>query len=77
MSAQLGIAIFGVLAIWLSQYQSYEARKWACIAGFVSLPFGYWAAIHADQWGVMALNIACTVAWARGFRTYWMAKGAG
>lgn len=75
MIAQLGIAIFGVLAIWLSQSRSYEARKWASVAGLISLPFGVWAAFEADQWGQVALNLACLVAWLRGIHTFWI-KGA-
>lgn len=72
---QLGIAIFGVLAIWLSQSQSYEARKWASVAGLIGQPFWFWASYTSEQWGILALSVAYSAAWSRGFWTYWI-KGA-
>ena len=73
MIAQLGIAIFGVLAIWLSQSQSYEARKWASVAGLVGQPFWFWASATSEQWGIFALSCFYTAAWLRGFYAYWIA----
>jgi hypothetical protein len=38
---QIGIAIFGVAAIRLSQDEREKVRRWACIAGLCSQPFWF------------------------------------
>lgn len=72
MIAQIGIAVFGVAAIWLSQDVRVERRKWAPICGLVGQPFWLWSAFAAEQWGVLALCVLYTLAWLKGFRQHWM-----
>ena len=75
MISQLGIAIFGVLAVWLAQDEHIARRRWAPVFGLVGQPFWIWAALESQQWGVMALCAIYTVAWARGLRM-WRGGGA-
>ena len=69
---QIGIAIFGVLAVALSQSERYERRRWACIAGLFGQPFWFFAAIQAGQWGIFFVNILYCAAWANGLFVYWI-----
>lgn len=71
---QLGIGVFGVAAIWLSQDQREQVRRWACIAGLVGQPFWFAATAANGQWGIFALSFAYTWAWWKGFRTHWLPK---
>jgi len=68
---QLGIALFGVTAVFLSQDEREEYRRWACIAGLAGQPFWFYATWHAGQWGMFALCFLYALSWARGVRTYW------
>lgn len=72
MIDQIGIAVCGVTAVWLSQDERYERRRWACIFGLIGQPFWFWAAYSASQWGIFALCFLYAYSWLRGFRTYWM-----
>ncbi|MFV0662732.1 hypothetical protein [Denitromonas sp.] len=70
MIAQLGIAIFGVLAVWLAQDARIERRRWAPVFGLIGQPFWVWMAWTAQQWGVLLLCALYTVSWARGLRMW-------
>ena len=72
--AQLGIAVFGVAAIRLSQHHRDGVRRWACICGLLAQPFWFYATATAGQWGIFALCFLYTWAWFKGLRTYWMRK---
>jgi len=72
---QVAIAFTGVIAIWLSQDSREGWRRWACIFGLVGQPFWFYAAWHAQQWGIFALCFLYTLAWAKGFRNGWL-RGA-
>lgn len=66
MIAQIGIATFGVLAVWLAQEPRIERRRWAPVFGLLGQPFWIWMAVSAQQWGVLLLCALYTVSWARG-----------
>lgn len=68
---QIGIAVFGVAAIALSQDARESRRRWACIAGLCAQPFWFYTTAINGQWGIFALSFAYTWSWARGVRTYW------
>ena len=72
MIAQIGIALFGVVAIWLSQAASDNQRKYACLFGLASQPFWFWSAYAAEQWGIFALCVLYTVSWLRGLKQHWI-----
>ena len=68
------ILLTGVPAIWLSQSPSANARRYACLFGMAGQPFWLYAAISADQWGILIVNVLYTVAWGRGVWTHWLSK---
>lgn len=70
--SQFGIAIFGVLAIWLSQSASEWQRKWACIAGCCAQPFWIYTALSAQQWGILALTFLYSASWLKGVWVNWV-----
>ena len=69
---QIGIAVSGVVAVWLTQDKRESWRRWACIFGMLGQPFWFYAAWKAEQWGIFALCALYTYAWARGFWTHWL-----
>lgn len=68
---QLGIGLFGVTAIWLSQDGREHVRKWGCIAGLAAQPFWLWTTIKHGQWVILGLTLFYTLSWLKGVRTYW------
>ncbi len=70
---QVGIAIFGLLAIWLAQDPSKVRRKWASIFGLLGQPFWFWTAVVNEQWGIFILSVLYSIAWLRGLINYWSA----
>lgn len=76
MIEQLGIAVCGVTAVWLSQDQREAWRRWACVFGLAGQPFWFWATWQAQQWGIVALCALYTWSWYRGFRAHWLTKRA-
>lgn len=71
MISQIGIALFGVAAIAMSQDRRRAIQRWACIAGLIGQPFWFYATYVAEQWGIFALCFLYTWAWFRGVRTHW------
>lgn len=72
---QIGIAIFGVAAIWLSQDARESVRRWGCIAGLCAQPFWFYTTATNGQWGIFALSFLYTWSWCKGVRTYWLKGG--
>ena len=72
MIEQIGIAICGVSAVFLSQDARESWRRWACIFGLVGQPFWFYATYRAEQWGIFLLCFVYAYSWARGIRTYWI-----
>lgn len=72
MIDQIGIAVCGVSAVFLSQDKRESWRRWACVFGLAGQPFWFLATLHAEQWGIMALTVLYTYSWLRGVRTYWI-----
>jgi len=71
---QIGIAIFGVIAIWLSQDKRNSYRKWACIFGLIGQPFWFYSSYIAEQWGIFTLCFFYTYAWFKGLHNNWIKK---
>lgn len=70
--AQIGIALTGVTAIFLTQSKSREMQRCACIFGLAGQPFWIWSAVSAQQWGILALTTLYAFAWAKGVWMYWL-----
>lgn len=71
MIAQIGIAVFGVAAIWCSQDPRRSVQRWACVLGLLAQPFWFWTTFVHEQWGIFALCFFYAYSWWRGVRTYW------
>ena len=71
---QIGIALFGVFAVWLSQDARANWRKWACIFGLIGQPFWFYATYKASQWGMFGLCFLYSYAWGKGFYINWIKK---
>lgn len=72
MIDQIGIAIFGLSAVWLSQDHRAGVRRWAPIIGMISQPFWFYSSWSASQWGIFLCAIVYTIAWARGIYNQWI-----
>ncbi len=73
---QIGIAVFGVAAVWLSQDERIERRRWSSVCGLLGQPFWVAETVAAEQWGILALCVLYTWSWARGFRAHWLVRAA-
>ena len=73
---QIGIAICGVTAIYLSQDTNPKRQRFACLFGLAGQPFWLWETISSQQWGIAALCVLYTWSWFRGFRAHWLKRGA-
>lgn len=69
---QIGIALTGGCAVWLSQDSRPERRRWACVLGLAGQPLWALSAWQAEQWGILALTCWYALAWARGIREHWL-----
>lgn len=76
MLDQIGIGIFGVAAIRLSQDAREHVRRWACICGLCAQPFWFWTTYKNGQWIIFGLSLLYTWGWAKGIKTYWWRKAA-
>jgi hypothetical protein len=74
---QIGIALTGVAAVFLSQSKRESRRRYACIFGLAGQPFWFVASISAEQWGVFVVSLLYTVAWAAGMWTHWLRPKSG
>ena len=69
---QIGIALTGVIAIWLTQDARESRRKYACILGLLGQPFWFYSAWSAEQWGIFILCFFYAWAWYKGFHLHWV-----
>lgn len=69
---QLGIGLFGVTAVFLSQSSRATTRRYACLFGLASQPFWFYAAFKAQQWGIFSLSVLYAASWIRGFWNNWV-----
>ncbi|CAB4121247.1 hypothetical protein UFOVP154_58 [uncultured Caudovirales phage] len=72
MIDQIGIALTGVTAIFLTQSKHDWLRRYACLFGMAGQPFWIYSALHAQQWGVLTLTALYTAAWAKGIYAHWI-----
>jgi len=69
---QIGITLSGIIAVWLTQDKRAAWRRCACIFGMLAQPFWFYAAWKAEQWGIFAVCMLYTYAWARGLWIHWL-----
>tara|TARA_R110002153_G_scaffold78418_5_gene200835 strand:+ start:4334 stop:4567 length:234 start_codon:yes stop_codon:yes gene_type:complete len=75
MIEQVGIAIFGVTAIVFTQVKNDWCNKAAPVIGLAGQPFWLYATFSQDQWGMFALSVCYTAAWALGIKNKWSSYG--
>lgn len=71
---QLGIVIFGVTAVWLTQQRRVEWRRYACLFGMAGQPFWFYAAWKAGQPGIAAIVAVYTYLWGLGIYNNWIKR---
>lgn len=60
--SQIGVSIFGVLAIVLVSLKN----KWGFVFGLMSQPFWFITSFANHQWGVFFLTIVYSISWTYG-----------
>lgn len=71
LMGQVALAVFSTLAIWLSQDERADSRRWGAVFGLLSQPFWFYTAYQAEAWGVFFMSLIYSVAWLRGIRNGW------
>lgn len=69
---QIGIAVFGVAAVFLSQETRRDRQRWACVFGLIGQVFWFYCSFKAEQWGIFTLCFFYTFSWLRGFWNFWI-----
>lgn len=72
MIDQIGIALTGAIAVFLTQSTSAELRRYACLFGVAGQPFWFLAAWQSQQFGVLFVSVLYAMAWAKGIYTHWL-----
>lgn len=72
---QIGIALTGAVAVFLTQSKSESLRRYACLFGMAGQPFWFIAAWDAQQMGILFVSCLYALAWAKGVHMHWL-KGA-
>lgn len=73
MIEQTFIALFGVLAVFLTQQKNQKLTRYACLVGMSSQPFWLYATFIAQQWGMFFSSVMFTGVWALGIYNFWIA----
>lgn len=73
IATQLGIALCGVTAVFLSQETLDSRKRWSSVFGLCGQPFWVVETYTHQQWIVLALTLLYGWGWARGFWRYWIA----
>jgi hypothetical protein len=72
IAAQIGIAVCGVTAVYLSQDTRESRRKWASVFGLAGQPFWIAETVSAGQFLILALCALYAWSWWRGFYAHWI-----
>lgn len=68
---QVGIAVFGLSALWMGLGHNPTARKWAPIVGLAGQPFWMAFAWNTQSWALAILVPAYTLVYLRGAWLQW------
>lgn len=71
---QIIIAFTGIIAIWLTQQNRSDWKKYACLFGVAGQPFWFYSAYSTEQWGIFVLCVFYTYAWCLGVKNNWITK---
>lgn len=69
--SQVGLAVFGLAAMWMALGNNLAHRRIAPLVGLCAQPFWLWFAWHAKAgderaWGVLVISVAYTLVYIRG-----------
>lgn len=70
--SQIGIALFGVIGVALSQTKEPSKRKWASIFGLCAQPFWFYSAYTTKQWGMFFVCFLYASSYLYGFYNNWI-----
>jgi hypothetical protein len=70
--AQVAIAVTGLVAVFLTQQNNPEWKRYACLFGVAGQPFWFWVTIEAQQWGILLMSVAYTYFWLLGVYNHWI-----
>jgi len=68
---QLGLAFFGLSALWMAMGKNASARKWAPLVGLCGQPFWFALGVEKDAWVLLVLACAYSVVYIRGAWLQW------
>lgn len=71
MIDQIGLTLFSVTAVALTQSKLARRRRWAPLFGLASQPFWFHATFVAEQWGIFALCFVYATIWMKGAVNSW------
>jgi hypothetical protein len=69
--SQIGIALFGVSAVFLVGVRNKRLARWGYVAGVCGQPFWMYATFVAEQWGIFLLTVVYSYCWVNGLRNHW------
>ena len=69
--SQLMIACTGMVAIYLTQQNNQELKKYAPILGLIGQPFWYYTTLMNEQYGIFVLTLGYTYLWGLGLYNSW------
>lgn len=72
MIEQIAIGVLGLAAVFLSQDDCIERRRYACLCGLAGQPFWLYVTWKAQQWGIFGLSFLYAFSWGRGFIVHWV-----
>lgn len=71
---QLGMASFGLTALWMAMGNNPTHRKWAPVIGLAGQVFWAYFAWHSGAWGMAVLVVAYTLVFLNGIRLQFFPK---
>lgn len=71
MIPQIGILLFGMVAIILVNDHRPKVRRWGPVCGLISQPFWFYESFSHGQWGIFACSFVYAASWARGYYNAW------
>lgn len=77
MFSETFIAITGIAAVFLSQDERLNRKKYACLFGLAGQPCWFYETYFAAQWGIFGLTFVYTLAWSKGVYLYWIKPRLG
>lgn len=68
--SQIGIALFGVSAIYLVGLKS-RIKRWGFVCGLLGQPFWMYTTWVNEQWGIFGLTLVYGYSWYNGLKNHW------